>query len=79
MPKRLVLSPELLLLAPLPDQRRGVSQALRAICMAHGDMPVVVSCDTTQGELRVDTGPRTPVLDRIQFQIQDWHNTASVA
>lgn len=78
MAKRLVLSPELLLLAPLPEQRRGVGQALRSICMDHGDMPIVVSCDTTQGEIRVDTGPRTPAIARTQFQVQDWHACAGL-
>lgn len=77
MPKRLVLSPELLLIAPLPSQRQAIGAALRRLVMIHGEMPMVVSCETMPGEIRVDTplgsGPRPFVHERIQFQIEDWH------
>ncbi|MCU1451394.1 MAG: hypothetical protein JWP02_3564 [Acidimicrobiales bacterium] len=72
MAKRLILSPELLLIAPLPAQRRGVGQALRALVMDHGEMPIVVSPNTVQGEACVvdETGF---VHNCVRFQIEDWH------
>lgn len=71
MPKRLVISPELLLLAPLPDHRRGVGQALRQLVELHGEMPVVTSPDTAGGEVLVADGEK--ILHRVHFPIEDWH------
>jgi hypothetical protein len=71
MPKRLVVSPELLLLAPLPSHRQAVGRALRDLVARHGEMPVVTSANTAGGEVFVADGPK--ILDRLVFQVEDWH------
>lgn len=86
MAKHLGISPELLLLAPLPEHRRGVGQALRSLVMNHGPMPVFVSPDTMPGEIHVaDDGiiggiatGFAVVVQRIHFPIEDWHDANSI-
>jgi hypothetical protein len=84
MAKQLILSPELLILAPLPEQRRGVGQALRRLVMEHGAMPMIVSPETMQGEMRVESpaafphSPRPHVHEVVRFQIEDWDDANSI-
>lgn len=71
MPRRLVLSPELLLLAPLPEHRRAVGAALRDLIVRYGEMPLSVAPLDAQGEVKVMDG--FTVLDTLRFTIEDWY------
>lgn len=69
MAKRLVVSPEALILGASHGQSSGVARALRDLVDRHGTMPVVIAATSHKGEMYVeaDIDDRAVVLDRVRF------------